>query len=150
MRLEARPGVALNIFPLAAVVLMLWSGGMAHAQKPPAKAADCDSGGSNPEMAECHGRELAEADAALKATYKVALDEIKTASHLNANQRRDWERAMRESQRHWLAYREKDCGEVTGWEWYQGTGMKVASLVCKVVKTRARTLELAARYGQAK
>ena len=128
---------------------MLWSGGTAQARKTPAKAADCDSAQSNPEMAECHARDLTEADAALNATYKAALDGIKAASHLNANQRRDWDRAMRESQRNWLAYREKDCGEVTGWEWYQGTGMKVASLVCKVVKTKARTLELAARYGQA-
>ena len=133
-----------------ATVLALWSADAALAQKAPPTDIDCDNAGTNPEMTECQARELVEADAALNASYRQALDEIKKASHLNANQRRDWERAMRESQRNWLSYREKDCGEVTGWEWYQGTGMRVASLLCKVTKTRARTLELAARYGQSK
>lgn len=134
----------------AALLLLLCSGGMALAQKASEQSGDCANAGSNPEMVACHVLEMTAADAALDATYKTALDEIKKASHLNANQRRDWQRALRESQRNWLAYREKDCGEVTGWEWYQGTGMRVASLVCKAVKTRARTLELAARYGQSK
>ncbi len=66
---------------------------------------------------------------------------------LTEDQRRDWWRATQEAQRHWLAFREKDCNEVTAWETYGGTIATTAKLYCRAEKTRARASDLKERYG---
>ena len=109
---------------------------------------DCAKAVATPELAACAAEDLKTADAELHATYKSSLAAIGQVKHLNTNQRRDWERALREAQRHWLAFRDKDCGEVVGWEWFQGTGMATAGLACKAQKTRARIEELKGRYAR--
>ena len=109
---------------------------------------DCTSPSSTPEITYCTGLDLEVADAELNRAYQDVIESIRTAIHLNAAQRRDWERAMGEAQRHWIAFTAKDCGEVTGWEWHQGTGQGAATLACRLVKTRTRTEELKARYGR--
>ena len=50
---------------------------------------------------ETHEAELAE-------VLKLAIARIDKASHLGVHQRRDWKRALREAQRHWLAYRNSE------------------------------------------
>ncbi len=109
---------------------------------------DCTAPVSTPEILYCTDIELKTADAELNRTYQDAIAVIKAAKHLSPSQRRDWEQAMREAQRHWLAFTAKDCGEVTGWEWYQGTGQGTATLACRLLKTRTRTEELKARYAR--
>ncbi|MFM9940910.1 MAG: lysozyme inhibitor LprI family protein [Hyphomicrobiaceae bacterium] len=113
-----------------------------EAKKPP----NCEQAASTPEIAFCAELELREANVELSKVFKDVIAKIKAASHINVNQRRDWERAMREAQLHWIAFRDKDCGEVTGWEWYRGTGQGAATLGCKAAKTKARAEELKARY----
>lgn len=135
--LPARLAVGLALLPLLAAT--------ARAQ-PPGARIDCNDPRTTPEIAWCAGKDFEAADAELNAVYKQALAGIGQASHLGPEQRRDWTRALREAQRHWLAFRDKDCGEVVGWEWYQGTGMGAASLGCKTQKTRTRTEELKERY----
>ncbi len=108
---------------------------------------DCTSPSSTPEITYCTGLYLEAADAELNRAYQDVITSIRTASHLNAAQRRDWEQAMGEAQRHWIAFTAKDCGEVTGWEWHQGTGQGAASLACRLMKTQARTEELKTRYS---
>ena len=127
-----------------AIVVVLIAGASAGAQPQP---IDCAKAVTTPELAHCAAEDLKTADAALAATLKAAIDKAGAATHLGTNQRRDWQRALREAHRHWLAFRDKDCGEVTGWEWFQGTGMGTASLTCKAAKTRQRTEELRTRYG---
>ncbi len=107
---------------------------------------NCETASSTPELAWCTEQQLKAADAELNAVYREAIASIKGAGHLNTNQRRDWERAMREAQRHWIAFTAKDCGEVTGWEWYRGTGQGTATLACRLTKTKQRTQELKSRY----
>jgi uncharacterized protein YecT (DUF1311 family) len=114
---------------------------------PSLAAIDCEKAVTTPEIAWCAEQDLKSADAALNAAYREAIDSIKGASHLNSNQRRDWERALREAQRHWIAFSAKDCGEVMGWEWHGGTGRAAAGLACQAAKTRQRTEELKSRYS---
>jgi uncharacterized protein YecT (DUF1311 family) len=137
-----RPLLQLALTATVAGTALWPSGGAAQGAR-----RDCANATTTPEIAACAADDLAEADAELNATYRRALESIKAANHLNTNQRRGWERALREAQRHWLAFRDKDCGEVIGWEWFGGTGMGTASLACKAAKTRARTDEIKARYA---
>ncbi len=109
---------------------------------------DCTAPSSTPEILYCTDVELKTADAELNRAYQDAIAAIKAARHLSPIQRRDWEQALREAQRHWVAFTAKDCGEVTGWEWYQGTGQGTASLACRLLKTKTRTEELKARYNR--
>jgi len=109
---------------------------------------DCEKAKTTPEISWCAGEELKAAEAELKKAYEAALASIAKSDHLKIHQRRDWRRALQEAQRHWLAFRKKDCGEVMGWEWYGGTGMGTASLACEIAKVRARIEELNARYGK--
>jgi uncharacterized protein YecT (DUF1311 family) len=109
---------------------------------------DCDKAKTTPEISWCAGEELKAAEAELKKAYEAALAHIAKSEHLNVHQRRDWRRALQEAQRQWMAFRKKDCGEVTGWEWYGGTGMGTASLACEIAKVRTRIEELNARYGK--
>ncbi len=140
-----------NLAPLAVLAALLAGTLPAPAQKSqPASKIDCEAASTTPELAHCANEDLKAADAILNQTYKAALASIDGASHLTTNQRRDWRRAMQETQRHWLAFRDSDCGPLIGWEWFQGTGqgtgMGAASLACKAHKTRLRTEEIAVRY----
>lgn len=109
--------------------------------------ADCAKAVSTPEIVACAAKELTRADAELNAIYRQAIAHIRSADHLSASQRRQWERALRLAQQNWSAFRDQDCGEPVGWEWFQGTGMGTASLACKIGKTRTRAEELKGRYG---
>lgn len=122
----------------------------AVAQRAPAdtKASkiDCNSPSSTPEITYCAGVDLKAAEVELVQVMKAVIGAIDKADNLKTPQRNDWKRAMREAQRHWLAYRKQDCGAVTGWEWFQGTGASAASLGCEATKVRARIAELKQRY----
>jgi uncharacterized protein YecT (DUF1311 family) len=107
---------------------------------------DCEQAKTTPEIAWCAERDLDAADKLLNGAYQQALAHIAKADALSAAQREQWAGAMREAQRRWIAFRDQDCGEVIGWEWFGGTGMGAASLGCKIAKTEARTRELTDRY----
>ncbi len=134
----------LRIAVVLLVGVSVWPVAAQEARQP---TPNCENPASTPEIAFCVDLELRAADTELNREFQDAIRKIKGARHLNANQRRDWERALREAQRHWIAFRDKDCGEVTGWEWYQGTGQGAATLGCKVVKTKVRIEDLKARYA---
>lgn len=130
-------GLALGISPV-------------RAQQPAAPAVapaqDCAEATSNVEMTACAAGVLKKAEAKLAEAVRLALVQIDQSGHLTVHQRRDWKRAMRETQRHWFAYRKKDCGEVSGWEWHGGTGRALAGLTCEIAKVRARFAEIEERY----
>ena len=137
--------------PTIVLCLLACAPASVTAQKAPASATtppvDCTKGSSTPEIAQCAAEDLKIADMQLSAAYLASLAAIDRAAHLNVVQRRDWKRAFQEAHRHWLAFRDKDCGQLIGWEWFRGTGMATASLSCKAAKTRARVEELNTRYG---
>ena len=111
-----------------------------------AQEEDCSQMTSTPEMNACFERALAAADARLNEVFQQALEHIAGADQITADQRRDWEAALRESQRRWMRFRDIDCGEVIGFEWLGATGMTAATLGCKITKTETRANELEERY----
>lgn len=116
----------------------------------PAVAQDeeeCGQKSSTPEMNQCFEQALAAADSRLNEVFQQAIEHIAAATQLTAQQRSDWENALREAQRRWIRFRDLDCGEVIGFEWLGGTGMTAAMLGCKLTKTEARTAELEERYA---
>jgi len=108
---------------------------------------DCSTATTTVELTWCSGQELDAADRKLNAVFKAVLAHIAAADMLTPAQRREWTNAMREAQRRWIAFRDQDCGELIGWEWFGGTGMGGAMLGCKISKTEARTKELDERYS---
>jgi uncharacterized protein YecT (DUF1311 family) len=114
-----------------------------------AEIAECDSNRmSNADLGNCLARVLRRDDAALNRAFQAALASIDQETHLTAEQRNQWKDALRRAQRAWIAFRDVDCGEMIGWEWYGGTGRSAAELTCQVERTRARTADFRQRYGQ--
>jgi uncharacterized protein YecT (DUF1311 family) len=131
-----------SLLPLACAILI--------GTPAPSNAADaplnCDTAMSTPELNACAGRALDTADAALNDAYKKALAFIKGTSNEKPHDPASWERALRASQKAWLAYRDADCGGLVPMSWGGGTGTTSAVLYCKTVKTETRTTELTAIY----
>lgn len=113
-----------------------------------AQPADCSEANSTVEISQCFERELQRADAELNRAYQVALKGARDDSALPASLKGRWEATLREAQRKWVAFRDADCKELIGYEWYGGTGMGSAVLSCMADKTKARTKELLARYDR--
>jgi uncharacterized protein YecT (DUF1311 family) len=120
--------------------------GAAAAQTEP--KIDCEKALSTVELNWCAGQEFEKADKKLNEIYKKVLAQIAGTDGMTRARRDQWAGAMREAQRHWIAFRDKDCGEVIGYEWSGGTGMTGAALGCMTSKTEARTKELEERYGE--
>lgn len=114
-----------------------------------AEIAQCDSNrSSNADLGNCLARVLRRDDAALNRAFQTALAGIDQETHLTPEQRAQWKDALRRSQRAWIAFRDIDCGEMIGWEWYGGTGRGSAELTCQIERTRARTRDFTERYGR--
>jgi uncharacterized protein YecT (DUF1311 family) len=115
-----------------------------------ANAADaplnCDTAMTTPELNACAGRALDAADAKLNDAYKKALAFVKSTGNDKPHDPASWEKALRASQKSWIAYRDADCGGLVPMSWGGGTGTTSAVLYCKTVKTETRTNELIAIY----
>lgn len=108
---------------------------------------DCSNAISTYEMNECAGRDFEQADGELNRVYKEALKSIPEMAveepRFNA---RNWEAALRASQRAWIAFRDAECEEHVPMFWTGGTGTTADVIGCKTEKTEARTKELKQRY----
>lgn len=114
-----------------------------------AEIAECDAQrSSNADLGNCLARVLRRDDAALNRAFQAALASIDQETHLTPTQRGEWKDALRRAQRAWIAFRDVDCGEMIGWEWYGGTGRSSAELTCQIERTRARTRDFTERYGR--
>lgn len=111
-------------------------------------AIDCDNASSTVEMNFCSDKAFQEADAKLNAVYKKVLAHIAEADLEKPYDRDSWEKAMRESQRAWVAFRDADCKGAVPMEWSGGSGTSAAVNGCMTEKTEARTKELTERYEQ--
>lgn len=111
-------------------------------------AIDCDNASSTVEMNFCSDEAFQEADAKLNAVYKKVLAHIAEADLEKPYDRDSWEKAMRESQRAWVAFRDADCKGAVPMEWSGGSGTSAAVNGCMTEKTEARTKELTERYEQ--
>jgi len=127
---------------LVAVIGLLATTGPLGAAPP----LDCARASSTAEISFCAEIDLKRADAELNVVWRQALGAIDRQSQMDTATRAKWATALRASQRAWIAFRDADCGEPIGYEWYGGTGMSLAVLTCQMEKTRARSAELKQRY----
>ncbi|HEX2843245.1 lysozyme inhibitor LprI family protein [Hyphomicrobium sp.] len=109
---------------------------------------DCTDPSTTYEMNFCSDKSFNEADAKLNATYKKVLAHIAASDLEPPYDPASWEKAMRESQRAWVAFRDADCKGAVPMEWSGGTGTGSAVAGCMTEKTNARIKELEERYGE--
>jgi uncharacterized protein YecT (DUF1311 family) len=118
--------------PVAAMMLVAvgWSAGTE-----PARALDCRNG-SQMDLTQCADQDARQADTALNEVYRSLMVKLDAA-----NQTR-----LRDAQRAWVAFRDKECvfrtGGGTGQE---GTIWPMLMLKCDTELTTARTRELRAQ-----
>ncbi len=109
---------------------------------------DCTDPGTTVEMNFCSDKDFQEADAKLNAAYKKVLAHIAESELEPPYDAASWEKAMRESQRAWVAFRDADCKGVVPMEWSGGTGTSAAVTGCMTEKTNERIKELDERYSE--
>ena len=107
---------------------------------------DCKTATTTPEMSFCAEIDLKRADGELNVVWRQALGAIEQTSEMDTATKAKWTVALRNSQRAWIAFRDADCGEPIGYEWFGGTGMGLATLGCLEATTKARTADLRQRY----
>jgi uncharacterized protein YecT (DUF1311 family) len=105
----------------------------------------CASSVSNVELQGCLGKLAETTDRELNAVWKRVLAAI-DASSLKPAQRLDWQRKLTVAQRHWVQFRQADCAEPVGYEWFGGTGMGGAVSTCLAKHTLDRIQHLKSRY----
>ncbi len=106
----------------------------------------CPDADSTVEITQCLQEVFEQADAELNRVYAAAMASIDQADHMPARTRRAWQQLLREAQRNWVAFKEKDC-DLLQLEWWQGSGASAARLGCLISKTESRTDELKERYA---
>jgi uncharacterized protein YecT (DUF1311 family) len=105
---------------------------------------DCAKAVTTPELNLCADRTLQAADTKLNSAYKKVLAEIRKSDNAKPYDPVSWEKALRASQKAWIAYRDADCAGLLPMSWTGGTGTTSAVLGCKAEKTELRTKELLA------
>ncbi|WP_439542706.1 lysozyme inhibitor LprI family protein [Hyphomicrobium sp.] len=108
---------------------------------------DCAEQNTTVEMNFCADEDFKASDAKLNAAYKKVLAQIAGGDLEKPYDRESWDKALRESQRAWVAFRDADCKGLVPVEWSGGTGTTSAVLGCMTAKTDARTKEFAERYN---
>jgi uncharacterized protein YecT (DUF1311 family) len=118
-----------------AIVVLTWLASGAAIAGPPSAAAreDCGAQQNQTEMNACYGRELDRADDRLNAAYKKRLDGMRDDP--------DGIRLLREAERAWLDFREKNCTvQAHGEE--GGSIYSTMVATCRITMAEARTKEI--------
>ncbi|MGL4396053.1 MAG: lysozyme inhibitor LprI family protein, partial [Hyphomicrobium sp.] len=97
-------------------------------------------------MNACADKEFVAADADLNRAYKAALADIPEMASEPPYDAKNWEQALRKSQRAWVAFRDAECNDHVAMFWSGGTGATAEIIGCMTDKTKARTKELKERY----
>ena len=136
-------------FRSAAAVIFLFS--IAAAAAAQAQSTDdqikaaCAGNMSNVEFKDCLGKFAEKTDRQLNDVWRKVLASI-DASSLKPAQRLDWRKKLTAAQRKWVEFRQADCSEPVGYEWFGGTGMGGAVSTCIAKHTLDRIQHLKARY----
>lgn len=107
---------------------------------------DCENASTTVEMNYCGEQEYLKVDAELNRVYQEIYKGIDSHDDVEAERIKGWKDALKAAQRAWVDFKEKDCGELIGYEWYGGTGAGSASYGCLIQKTETRIKELKERY----
>lgn len=134
------------ILSLASTVLTSTAQGQTQGQTQGQPKIDCDNAMSTVEMNACALRDFEAADRALNETYRKALAAVPEMATEKPFDARNWEDALRRSQRTWLAYRDAECKDHVPMHWTGGTGTNADVLGCMSSLTEARTKQLKERY----
>ena len=110
--------------------------------------AICDKAVSTPELNLCSERAWQVTDDRLNVSFAKAIDAIKTSDQAKPYDPGSWEKALRASQRAWVAFRVADGKGLVLMSWTGGTGTASTVLVCMTTKTKIRTEELLAISGK--
>ena len=137
------------LHPAAMAILVLCLGtAAAGAQTPTTEdriERACAGNMSNVELKDCLGKFAEKTDRDLNTVWRRVLASI-DSSKLKPSQRLDWRRKLTAAQRHWVQFRQADCSEPVGYEWFDGTGMGGAVSTCIAKHTLDRIQHLKARY----
>lgn len=125
---------------LAGVLTLAASPAMAQSK------LDCSKAFTTVDLNACAEQELERADARLNAVYKKALAKIAAENGAPPYDGKSWEKALRASQRAWIAFRDADCKELVAVAAGGGTATTGEVLGCLTEKTDARAKELADRF----
>ena len=107
---------------------------------------DCKKAITTVDLNACAEKELEAADARLNAVYKKVLAKIAAENGAPPYDGKSWEKALRSSQRAWIAFRDADCKELVAIAAGGGTATTGEVLGCLTEKTQARAKDLAARF----
>jgi uncharacterized protein YecT (DUF1311 family) len=132
----------------AAILILCLGAAAAGAQTPTTDQlieAACDSNVSNVEYKQCLAQFAEKVDRDLNVIWHRVLVSI-DAGTLTPAQRADWKSKLTVAQRHWVQFRQADCREPVGYEWFGGTGMGGAVSTCIAKHTLDRIQHLKARY----
>lgn len=111
------------------------------------RAVDCNDIHNTYESNVCADKAFREADSKLNDVYKRVLAHIAESGMERPYDGESWASAMKAAQRAWLAFRDADCKGAVAIEWTGGSGTSAAVMGCMTEKTKARSEELAERYG---
>lgn len=123
-----------------AIVVVLPAGRAAAQDDPPEPAVDCKKAISTPEIALCADRDYQTADRRLNLAYRAVAASIEKTD-VPPEARVEWHKALVDAQRRWVAFRDAEC-DLTGYEWYGGTGRQAAMTTCMTALTDERTKAL--------
>jgi uncharacterized protein YecT (DUF1311 family) len=101
----------------------------------------CDKAPDNAKFLECADRELKKADAELNRVYGALLKRVSEGSEAVPGYGTDPATALREAQRAWITFRDKNC-HWKSTSFYGGSGQSTIVAGCLVAVTRARVAEL--------
>lgn len=111
----------------------------------PAMAGECDNAASTVELNACSDKAFQRADRDLNSTYQELIRSIGTRDFGDPPyDAKSYERALRESQRAWVAFRDAECKGLVPIQWSGGTGSAAAVLGCMTEETKRRTESLRA------
>ena len=94
---------------------------------------DCGDLESNLQMTNCTIAQAKAADAELADVFAkvIAAIEATTPDVMPADKVKDWEATMRQAQAEWEKFRDDDCDGNVSYEWWGGSGARLAVAACR-------------------
>lgn len=123
-----------------------WVAACAALAAGPALAWCADAGASMVAYKDC----LAAVEQRVDGELAIAMTEVQRnvagRDFLEPTLRARYAAAVDRAQAVWSAWRAVECGEVTGFEWWGGSGAGAAIRECRIATAAARIRDLTARY----
>lgn len=132
---------------LFSVFVILFASNIAYGQAP-----SCKSTFTSVEQKRCLQDKYEYVDKELNRVYEAALEKIENkdeAQEFNFTEKvkKNWKETLREVQREWIDFKEKECGKLVAYEHWGESGIGVFIRKCRIQKTVARTEQLKQKYN---